>query len=65
MRFVVEGTHRGTLWGIPATGCRVRWDALMIYRFEDRKVVEQWAVEDWTAILQEVDGYRPPWLVHG
>lgn len=61
MRFVVEGAHLGTLWGVPATGNPVRWDALMIYRFVDGKVAEQWAVEDWTAILQRVIGFRPPW----
>jgi predicted ester cyclase len=62
MRFVVEGTHEGGLWGLPPTGRRVRWDAIMIYRIQDGKVVEQWAAEDWTAIVHAVGDYTPPWL---
>ncbi len=61
MRFVVERTHRGNLWGISATGRHVKWDAIMIYRFDSGKVVEQWAAEDWTAILQSVGAVSPPW----
>jgi hypothetical protein len=30
-----------------------------------RRVAEQWAVEDWTGIHQEVAAYRPSWLEHG
>ena len=62
-RFVVEGTHAGDLWGIPATGHHVRWDAIMIYRISDGKVVEQWAVEDWVAILSNVGALTSPWRV--
>jgi predicted ester cyclase len=59
---VVEGTHEGELWGLPPTGRRVRWDATTIYRIRDGKVVEQWAAEDWTAIVHAVGDYTPPWL---
>ena len=62
MRFVVEGTHEGELWGLPPTGRRLRWDAIMIYRMQDGRVVEQWAAEDWTAILHGLGDYTPPWL---
>jgi len=59
-RFVVEGTHKGELWRIPATGRLVRWDAIMIYRFEGEKIAEQWANEDWTAVLRDVGYFSPP-----
>ncbi len=59
-RFVVEGTHKGERWRIPATGRLVRWDAIMIYRFEGEKIAEQWANEDWTAILRDVGYFSPP-----
>ncbi|MGH2949009.1 MAG: ester cyclase [Solirubrobacteraceae bacterium] len=62
MRLVVEGTHEGELWGLPPSGRRLRWDAIMIYRMQDGKVIEQWAAEDWTAILHGVGDYTPPWL---
>jgi predicted ester cyclase len=61
-RFVVEGTHRAVLWGVSPTGHKVRWDAIMIYRFADGKISEQWAAEDWTAILHGIGVVRPPWL---
>jgi predicted ester cyclase len=32
----------------------------MIYRIQDGKVVEQWAAEDWTAIVHAVGDYTPP-----
>lgn len=62
MRFVVEGTHEGTLWGVPATGSRVAWNAIMTYRFVDGKVAEQWAAEDWVAVLHGIGVFTPPWL---
>ena len=42
VRFIVEGTHTGNLWGVPATGNHVKWNAIMTYRFVDGKVAEQW-----------------------
>ncbi len=46
MRFIVDGTHKGNLWGVPATGTHVTWNAIMTYRFVDGQVAEQWAAED-------------------
>jgi hypothetical protein len=43
----------------------VQPDALVLYRLEDGRVADQRAVEDWTAILQEVAAFRPSWLAHG
>ena len=62
VRLVVEGTHQGNLLGIPATGREVRWDAVDIYRLSDGKIAEEWAADDFTAILYEVGAYKPPWL---
>lgn len=49
-------------WGVPATGNHVKWNAIMTYRFVDGKVAEQWAAEDWVAILHGVDFFTPSWL---
>jgi steroid delta-isomerase-like uncharacterized protein len=62
VRFVVEATHQGDLLGIPPTGRRVRWDAVDVYRLKDGKISEEWAADDLTAILHQVDAYTPPWL---
>jgi steroid delta-isomerase-like uncharacterized protein len=62
VRFVVEATHKGDLLGIPATGRRVRWDAVDVYRVENGKIVEEWASDDMLAVLASVGAYTPPWL---
>jgi predicted ester cyclase len=61
-RFVVDATHQGELWGVQPTGRKIRWDAIMIYRLVDGKVSEQWAAEDWAAILHEMGLVQLPWL---
>jgi predicted ester cyclase len=62
VRFIVEATHRGNLFGIAATGRRVRWDAVDVYRLNDGMIVEEWAADDVTAILQQIGAYTLPML---
>jgi predicted ester cyclase len=62
MRLTVEGTQLGPLLGIPATGRRVRWDAVDVFRFSNGKIVEEWAADDTTAVLYQLGQYTPPWL---
>jgi steroid delta-isomerase-like uncharacterized protein len=60
-RFTVTGTNTGELWGVPPTGKRVSWQAVMIYKFRDGKIAQQWAAEDWVAILSQLGQVTPPW----
>lgn len=62
VRAVVEGTHKGDLLGIPASGKRVKWDAVDVYRIEDGKIAEEWAADDLLAFVYGVGAYTPPWL---
>jgi predicted ester cyclase len=62
VRFIVEATHKGNLFGIAATGRRVRWDAVDVYRLNDGMIVEEWAADDVTAILQQIGAYTLPML---
>ena len=62
VRYVVEATHQGALLGIPATGKRVRWDAIDVYRVSNGKIVEEWAADDMLAVLIGLGVYTPPWL---
>lgn len=62
VRAVVEGTHKGDLLGIPASGKRVRWDAVDVYRIADGKIAEEWAADDLLAFVYGVGAYTPPWL---
>jgi predicted ester cyclase len=59
---VVKARHTGTLLGIPATGGPLQWDAVDIYRINDAgKISEQWAFEDFAAILTQAGGVKLPW----
>lgn len=62
VRAVVEGTHKGDLLGIPASGKRVKWDAVDVYRIADGKIAEEWAADDLLAFVYGVGAYTPPWL---
>jgi SnoaL-like polyketide cyclase len=55
---VVKATHKGELLGIAPTGRRVRWDEVDVYRLSDGKITEEWALDDFTAILL-CRGQRP------
>jgi predicted ester cyclase len=62
VRLLVEGTHEGNLFGIPATGRKVKWDAVDVYRISNGKIAEEWAADDLTTILYQVGAYTPPWM---
>jgi predicted ester cyclase len=62
LRQVVKARHTGTLLGMPATGGPLQWDAVDIYRINDAgKISEQWAFEDFAAILSQSGGVKLPW----
>lgn len=53
VRLRAEGTHRGELFGIPASGRRVTQAAIVIYRLAGGKIVERWSMSS-NDLLQEV-----------
>jgi len=61
-RLVVTGTQKGDLLGIPASGRPVRWDAIDVYKLRDGRISEEWAGEDFTAILNDTGTYKAPWI---
>jgi steroid delta-isomerase-like uncharacterized protein len=62
LRQVVKARHTGDLLGMPATGQPIQWDAVDIYRVNDEgKISEQWAFEDFAAILSQSGGVKLPW----
>jgi steroid delta-isomerase-like uncharacterized protein len=62
VRLVVTGTQEGALLGIPATGRHVQWDAIDVYRIEHGKISQEWAAEDFTALLNDTGTYKAPWI---
>jgi steroid delta-isomerase-like uncharacterized protein len=62
VRLIVTATHRGDLLGIPATGRRVQWNAIDIYRVtDDGKISEEWASDDMAAFASQLGAISLPW----
>ena len=62
VRLVVNGTQKGDLVGISASGKPVRWDAIDVYRIKNGKIAEEWAAEDFTAFLNDTGTFKAPWI---
>lgn len=59
-RFVSEGTHRGDLPSIPATGKHVAGvEGIFISRVENGKIVEEWEQFDELGMMKQL-GILPP-----
>jgi predicted ester cyclase len=41
-----SGTHKAALHGIPASGKKVKWNEIVVTRFEGEKIAEDWLVSD-------------------
>lgn len=57
-----RGTHRGPLFGVPATGRPLDWTETHIGRYENGMLVEHWAEIDTLRIVQAIGtipGYTP------
>jgi predicted ester cyclase len=53
--FTIRGTHEAELWGIPATGRRVEFTAIDIWRVEGGRIAERCAaVADHLLALQQL-----------
>lgn len=54
VRWIAEGTHRGTLMGIPPTGKHIRVGGISIYRLVDGRQAEQWEQADTLGLMQQL-----------
>lgn len=53
-RLKVEGTHEGPFAGQPATGKAIEFLSFRIYRIEDGKIVETWAMQDRLGLMEQL-----------
>jgi len=53
-RVMVTGTHVGEFMGVPATGKPVRYAVVVVSRFSNGKVVEDWSIVDSYSILRQI-----------
>lgn len=52
--FMVTATHQGEFMGMVPTGKKIRYEEMVIVRFQDRKIVEHWAVADALSMMQQL-----------
>jgi predicted ester cyclase len=52
--------HTGDLFGVPATGKRVKQSGIMIYRIKGGQVAEQWAEANMWGLMQQLGAVPPP-----
>jgi steroid delta-isomerase-like uncharacterized protein len=53
-RITANGTHEGTLLGIPRTGKQIRMTGMTIWRIADGKIVEHWSEMNVLGLLQQL-----------
>lgn len=53
-RVTWRGTHRGEFGGIPPTGKQVVVTGMRIFRIEDGKIAEEWAIDDALGMMQQL-----------
>ena len=54
LRWTARGTHRGELFGIPATGKEATVTGISFDRWADGKIVESWTNWDTLGLLQQL-----------
>ncbi len=54
VRYRFSGTHRATVFGVPATGIEVETAGIVIFSVDDRQIVEGWALDDVYGLLQQL-----------
>lgn len=53
-RFTMRGTHRGTFFGVPATGKPIEVRAMNFYRFSGNQIIEEFGQPDLLSLLQQI-----------
>ncbi len=56
---LVEGTHTGSMWGVPTTGKRVAFRGMRVYTVRDGKIASYGNLWDWLGLFQQL-GVLPP-----
>jgi len=59
---VYHGTHRGTLFGIPATDRVVNFETVDAMRVQDGKITDHWGVANLYSLFQQLSGEGRPSL---
>jgi steroid delta-isomerase-like uncharacterized protein len=53
-RFTCTGTHEGEYWGIPASGNKIEYDGIDVFRIKEGKIVEMREELDSLGLMQQL-----------
>lgn len=53
-RWEIAATHCGEFAGVPATGRRVRFDGMVLYRLADNRIAETWLYINEVSLLTQI-----------
>ncbi len=53
-RVTLTGTHDGEFMGIPPTGNKIEYNAVLTARFSDKGIVELWGVADMMTLMHQL-----------
>jgi steroid delta-isomerase-like uncharacterized protein len=56
-RFRLQGQHRGTFQGIPATGAQFDVPGITILEFRDSRCIRRWSYTDSVGLLQQLGAF--------
>ncbi len=54
LRYTLEGTHEGELFGVPPTGQRLSIKSISVERVSNGKIREHWRVTDSLDMMQQL-----------
>jgi predicted ester cyclase len=60
VRYTLEGTHEGELFGVPPTGQRLSIKSISVERVSDGKILEHWRVTDSLDMMQQLGAISTP-----
>ena len=53
-RLTIRGTHQGDFTGVAATGKQVKVSGMVVSRFDEGKIIEEWEILDELSMLQQL-----------
>jgi steroid delta-isomerase-like uncharacterized protein len=53
-RFMMHGTHKGTFFGLPATGKQISVQALNIYHLCNGQIIQEYGQPDMLGLMQQI-----------
>jgi predicted ester cyclase len=59
-RSSAAATHKGDFMGTPATGKKIRWTEMHIYRLENGRIAEHWVEMSMLQLLQQIGAIPSP-----